>query len=418
MGLPGICIRPNIRKYERTGAVTFNNMIIVHALFLLLFIYLAANVGWFLVVAVAGKFGAFKSYAVAVHKNRIAVIIPSYKEDAIIVDTAEKAAHHNYPSDRFTVVVVADKLQPATVEKLRAIPVRVIEVDANMKSRSVNTALHQLDAAAFDIAVLLDADNIMGADCLEKINDAFTQGCRAVQCHRTAKNQHTPVALLDAISEEININLFRRGPAAMGISPAPIGSGMAFEFALLKQIFSVEHILSNPGEDREIDMQLMKQRIFMHYIDDAYVYDEKVASSGVFEKQRVRWLEAQINHLRRFFDPEMKDAPKTPNYCIKFFQTLLLPRLLLIMVLGLLSFVLVLQWLLHFSLLFPADSWWISLIVLYALVLLLSVPRRFYNMDTMRAVMKVPGLMLAMLRALLRVKTGRKEFLHTPKEFK
>lgn len=393
-------------------------MIIVHAVFLILFVYLAANIGWFLVVALAGRYGAFKSYGVAQTKKRIAVIIPSYKEDAIIVDTAEKAAAHNYPADKFNVVVVADKLQPSTVENLRAIPVQVIEVDANMKSRSVNAAMHQLDPVLYDIAVLLDADNIMGADCLEKINDAFNQGCRAVQCHRTAKNQHTPVALLDAISEEININLFRRGPAAMGISPAPVGSGMAFEFGLLKQIFSVEHILSNPGEDREIDMQLMKQRIFMEYIDDAYVYDEKVASSGVFEKQRVRWLEAQINHLRRFSDEEMKDAPRTANYYIKYFQTLLLPRLMLIMVLALVCFLVGLQWLLHFGLLFPPAPWWLALVFLYALVLILSVPSRFYSMETVKAAMKVPGLMLAMLRALLRVKTGRKEFLHTPKEFK
>jgi len=32
-------------------------------------------------------------------------------------------------------------------------------------------------------------------------------------------------------------------------------------FVLLKQIFSVEHILTNPGEDREIDMQLIKQQM-------------------------------------------------------------------------------------------------------------------------------------------------------------
>jgi len=51
-------------------------------------------------------------------------------------------------------------------------------------------------------------------------------------------------------------------------------------------------------------------------------------------------------------------------------------------------------------------------------VLVLSVPVRFYSTETLKAVMQVPVLMIAMVKALLRVKTGRKEFIHTPKTFK
>lgn len=384
----------------------------------MLFIYLAISIIYLLVIAIAGRFGRLRTYHHNPSKKSIAVIIPSYKEDAIIIDTALQAAAHNYPADKFKVIVVADKLQPETVARLRQIPVMVLEADVSMKSRSVNAALHYPYPNSFDIAVILDADNIMGIDCLEKVNDAFQQGCQAVQCHRTAKNQQTPVALLDAISEEININLFRRGPAVLGISAAPIGSGMAFRFDLLKQIFSVEHILTNPGEDREIDMQLMKQKIFMHFLDDAYVYDEKVADSGVFEKQRVRWLEAQLNHMKRFSDAEMKNAPKTITYFSKFFQTLILPRLLLIMLLGLFFLLVMAQWFVGFTILMPAPIYWLSLMGVYALVLILSVPGRFYTLHTLRAILQVPGLMLAMVKALLKIKAGRKEFLHTPKAFK
>ncbi len=391
---------------------------VIKLLFCLLFIYLAISIIYLLVIAIAGRFGKLPAYHLSVFKKRIAVIIPSYKEDAVIIDTACKAAAHNYPADKYQVIVVADKLQPETIVRLRQIPVTVLEADVSMKSRSVHAALHFLDADNFDIAMILDADNVMDENCLEKINDAFHHGCIAVQCHRTAKNQQTSVALLDAISEEININLFRRGPAVLGISAAPIGSGMAFTFNLLKQIFSVEHILTNPGEDREIDMQLMKHKIFMHFIDDAYVFDEKVSNPAVFEKQRVRWLEAQLNHFKRFFDAEMKDSPKTLTYFVKFFQNLLLPRLLLIMVLGLIFILLAFQWLFSFNIVMPPSIYWFSMIMTYALVLILSVPRRFYAFNTLKAIIQVPVLMIAMLRAILKMKSGRKEFLHTPKVFK
>ena len=393
-------------------------MIIIKILFLLLFIYLAISIAWLLVIAIAGRFGKLRAYKINTAKKRIAVIIPSYKEDAIITDTALKASQHNYPKDKFTVLVVADKLKAETIAQLRSIPVQVLEADVNMKSRSVNAAMHYLNENDFDIAVILDADNIMGDDCLEKINDAFIHGCQAVQCHRTAKNQQTPVALLDAISEEININLFRRGAAVIGVSAAPVGSGMAFSFGLLKQIFSVEHILSNPGEDREIDMQLMKQRIFMHFIDDAWVFDEKVANVGVFEKQRVRWLEAQINHIRRFSDADMKNAPRTTVYWVKYFQNFLLPRLLFIMVLGILFALLLAQLVFSFNILAPQPGWWLMIMIVYAAALAISVPGRFYSAATLKAVVQIPVLMLSMLRAILKIKTGRQEFIHTPKTYK
>lgn len=393
-------------------------MIVLKLLSCLFFVYLAVSIVYLLVIAVAGRFGKLPVYTTSAHKSRIAVIIPSYKEDGVIIDTALKASLHNYPRDRFSVLVVADKLQPETVMQLRSIPVNVLEADVNMKSRSVHAALQYLDENSFDIAMILDADNVMGDGCLEKINHAFQQGCQAVQCHRTAKNQQTAVALLDAISEEININLFRRGPAVAGLSAAPVGSGMAFTFALLKQIFNVEHILTNPGEDREIDMQLMKQHVYMHFIDDVYVYDEKVANAGVFEKQRVRWLEAQLNHIRRFFDADMKNAPRTIVYYAKFCQNLLLPRLLFIMVLALVFLLLVMQWWFSFYVLMPGPGWWLSLLFMYALVLILSVPGRFYSFNTLKAIAHVPLLMIAMVKALLKMKTGRKEFIHTPKTFK
>jgi cellulose synthase/poly-beta-1,6-N-acetylglucosamine synthase-like glycosyltransferase len=393
-------------------------MIVPYILFLLLFIYLAAGTVYLLVIALAGRFGKLRDYSGPVaDKKRIAVIIPSYKEDNIIVHTAQQAAAHHYPGGYFQVLVVADKLQPETVAALRQIPVQVLEVDANMKSRSVNAAFGVLDAGHFDIALILDADNIMEEGCLEKVNAAFVKGAQAIQCHRTAKNQHTAVAVLDAISEEININLFRRGPAVLQLSAAPIGSGMAFEFGLLKSIFSQEHILNNPGEDREIDTYLMKNRVLMAYLDDAYVYDEKVANAGVFEKQRVRWLEAQVNHVKRFFDADMKDCPRTVVYYNKLFQNLLLPRLLFIMVFGLLAALLLLQWWLGARFMYPAPGWWIGLMGGYAAVLFVSVPGRFYNAATFRAILHIPSLMLAMLRALLKIKSGRTEFLHTPKTY-
>ena len=70
-------------------------MIIVKLLLCFLFIYLAVIIIYLLVLAIAGRFGKLPDYQLHDSKKRIAVIIPSYREDDIIVDTACKAAAHN-----------------------------------------------------------------------------------------------------------------------------------------------------------------------------------------------------------------------------------------------------------------------------------------------------------------------------------
>jgi cellulose synthase/poly-beta-1,6-N-acetylglucosamine synthase-like glycosyltransferase len=314
-------------------------------------------------------------------------------------------------------MVIADKLKPATLNILKQMPANVLEVDLNMKSRSLHAALEAMRGSDTEIVMILDADNIMGAGCLEKVNDAFHHGYRAVQCHRTAKNKNTSVAWLDAMSEEININLFRRGPAKIGLSAAPAGSGMAFDFRLICDIFSSEEILQNPGEDREIDLQLMRRKIKMEFIDDALVYDEKVASARVFEKQRVRWLEAQLNHAKRFFHGDMRDAPKTFLYYNKFLQNLLLPRILTLGAFCFFAVMLILQASFRAHLLFLGWPAWVALIGVYLLTLCISIPLAYYSMKTLRALSQMPVLMIAMMRAIAQMKKRRREFLHTPKTF-
>jgi cellulose synthase/poly-beta-1,6-N-acetylglucosamine synthase-like glycosyltransferase len=382
-----------------------------------IFIYFAANSLYLFVIALCGLVMKGKKFDLQNDKYQIAVLIPCLREDRIIQDTARQAKMHDYPDARFTVTVIADKLKPESLNELRQIPVNILEVDLNMKSRSLHAALESPVVAASDIVMILDADNIMAPGCLEKVNAAFYAGFQAIQCHRTAKNKNTAVALLDAMSEEININLFRRGPAVAGLSAAPIGSGMAFKTSLIRDIFSTQEILVNPGEDREIDMQLMQRKIKMEFLDDAFVYDEKVASAGVFEKQRVRWLEAQVNHLRRFFDSDMKKAQKTFLFYNKFFQNLLLPRVLTLVVFCILTATLLVQYFFHLPLLQPSPSIWIAMMVLYFLSLLISIPSSFYSMKTLVALSHVPLLMFSMIRAVLQMKKKRTEFIHTPKSF-
>jgi len=391
----------------------------MHIFTILLFIYLLSTLSYLFILALAGRLGTMTQYNSCSEKARIAVIIPSYKEDRIILDTATQALRHDYPREKFTVTVIADQLQPETILRLKNLPVNVVEVswEKSMKAKSLNAAFGQLPSDHYDLALILDADNIMSPGCLEKINHAFHSGWEVIQCHRTAKNKNNSIAILDAMSEEMNNTIFRRGQRALGLSCALIGSGMAFRFSLLKEIFASPEIQDNPGEDKVVEMQLISKAIRVEYIEDAYVYDEKVQRKEVFEKQRTRWLGTQIENLRPLLTKQMRENADKKIYYLKVLEWLLLPRLLLLALFALLILLCVIDLTTGARLLAPSWGWWIGLMALYSLTLLIAIPSSFYNRHTFKALLKVPVLMFAMLRALLGVKKNRSGFIHTPKEF-
>lgn len=384
-----------------------------------IYIYLFINVVYMFILAIAGRFRPAAPTLIPTERKKIAVLIPSYKEDNIIVDTARKAKQHDYPADRFEVFLAADKLQPETIAQLRAIPVQVLEVqfEIGSKARSLNKLLNWIPDNTYDIGIILDADNVMESGCLEKVNAAFQRGFKAVQCHRMAKNLNTPVAVLDALSEEVNNHFFRQGTRALGLSSSTIGSGMAFEFNKIREIYNKPGILGNPACDREVDFELMKADITIEYLAAARVLDEKVSTKQVYEGQRTRWFESQIIHLRLFFDKKQGHLPKTINFFNKLFLNLIPPRLLFLMLFILLFLMGVISYATGWHFMVPHTNYWMLLIGLFLSAYLIAMPGSFYSRSTVSAFLHLPLLLVSVLKAVLRMNVSRKEFIHTPKSF-
>lgn len=392
---------------------------LVHFFTWIVFIYMAINVLYLFTITVAGKLFKSKTYGKNPQKKRIAVLIPSYKEDEIIINTARQARSHDYDPQFFDVFLAADQLKPETIAALRAIPVNVLEVkfEIGSKARSLNKLLNFIPDGKYEIGIILDADNVMLPGCLEKVNDAFQKGFKAVQVHRIAKNRNTPVAVLDAMSEEINNHFFRKGLRSVGLSSTVIGSGMAFEFDKIKEVYNKPGILGNPACDREVDFEIMKSGVTIEFIEDAYVLDEKVASRGVYEKQRTRWLESQIIHLKLFFDKKQGPVEKNSNYWNKLFLNLIPPRLIFLALFSIVLLTVLIQNIFQTYFLAPSQMWWLILTGVYFLTFVIAIPSSFYNRKTVNALFYVPVLMFTMLKALFKMKVSRKEFLHTPKSF-
>lgn len=387
-------------------------MYLLYVAWLVFLGYIAVTVLFLFVLAVAGRLGRADDPAtgnVPRLFRKIGVLIPAYKEDAVIVESVLTNLRQDYPADHFDLIVIADSLQPSALAKLTALPIRVIEVSfaVSTVSKAINTALAQLPDQAYDIIVVSDADNHMAPDFLSRINGAFEQGWQAVQGHRVAKNTDTSVATLDAISEEINNHIFRKGSRAIGSSASIIGSGMAIETTLMKQ--AMTSLITIGGYDKELEMNIVLSGHTVGYLEQAFIYDEKVASRAVFEHQRTRWIAAQWQFLTGYFRRGMAELLNGRiTGALKIMQAVVLPKVLL---LGLLPVCLALGLLSGNPMLWAVPF---GLLLILCLSLLISVPAYLWKRITLRELMLIPVLMLSFARAVLNIRTAFRRFMHTP----
>lgn len=370
----------------------------------IVFWYFAFSVFYVLALAVAGYFYKGKEFNKSGNK-RIAVFVPGYKEDGVIYFVAEKLSNLDYPKDLFDIIVIADSFKQETLDKLSQLPILLMPVkfEKSSKAKSLNYALETL-TKPYDIAVILDADNVTQPDFLFKINDAIGSGNRVAQAQRVAKNTNTSFAILDACSEAINNHLFRKGPNALGLSSSLIGSGMAFEYALLKDILpKIESVY----EDRELQFELARRGHKITYLDGVLVYDEKIDNSASFQNQRRRWLFAQFETLIHNFIPGhiMLAKGNLNFYNFSVLNNLFLPRIMTLVLLFIIS---VATAILQTNLFI----YWGILFFIFCLTLAISIPAKLYNKNLLVAVFSIPRAFAKMFSALFKLK-GASTFIHT-----
>lgn len=381
------------------------------------FAFFALSTLHVVVLSVAAKFfPRLSAPASRMPLHRIAILIPCYKEDSIIISSIISYAAIDYPAELFTVFLIADSLLPETHVRLKNYPVRVIRAyfDESTVTRSIQLGINTIHAENYDITLICDADNVLAPDFLLKINGAFNAGNLAVQGCRFTKNMNTGIAVLDSMSEIINNHLYRKGCYALGLSSALIGSGMAFSTRLLHQCMQENHSLN--GYDRELQLLLSERGVRIAYLESAVCYDEKISNSPAFENQRKRWVASQFTNLNTHFKKAFTMLGKKGGLNYFHFAVIMnifLNRILNLGLLFLLSIVSFLAWtfLKQVNLLNPA--FWIMLFILYGSALMLAIPSQFLNLRLLQAVLDLPRTFLSMAALLFRTGEARKKFMHT-----
>ena len=378
----------------------------LHIIDYILFILASLSTAYLLLFAIASKLKRRKQCPETEKRHRFIVLFPAYKEDRVIVQAVRNFLQQEYPAELYEIVVVSDHMQPETNEALGKLPIKLLEADYtdSSKAKALSLAMKATTGTPCDMVVIMDADNTTSSTFLQELNKAYAAGMKAIQAHRIAKSLNTDVALLDAVSEEINNSIFRSGHVAAGLSSALIGSGMAIDAAWFRKNVNK---LQTAGEDKEMEALLLKQGIRIGYLDHVYVEDEKTQKKEAIRSQRKRWLAAQFGSLKHTL-PNLIPALLKGNveYADKIIQWMLPPRIILLAGILFLS-VLTLIIEPYISL-----KWW-SLFLTLLFALGIAIPGYLANKRLLRALIQVPSLALIMIGNLFKLKGVNRKFIHT-----
>lgn len=381
---------------------------VVHIADIIIWCAMAFSVGYILFFAIISTLRKREVQTVHAGKDplsRFLVIYPAYHEDRVIVNSVNKFLQQTYSKDHYDLVVVSDHQSESTNHILSQLPITLLRpvFERSSKAQALQYAISNM-GEEYDYVVILDADNIVTPDYLHRLGMVCSQGHQAIQCHRQAKNSDNEISQLDGISEEINNSIFRKAHNTIGLSSALIGSGMCFSYRwFADNVFQ----LSTAGEDREIEKLLLEQGIFIKYVEDIPVFDEKVGCEENFQRQRQRWMSAQLQSL-------ISMASGLPsailsfnvNYIDKTIQQMLIPRSMLIVgtfAISIIVSIISIAW---------SVKWW-TLTLLTAIAIFLAIPPRMRSGSLCRLLTYMPRLTWKMLKTLRHIDSKNREFLHT-----
>lgn len=333
-------------------------------------------------------------------ENRFIILIPSYKGGKSLERTVKSILGQSYPQRLFDVTVIADHEDEMTLFHLAQQPITLLtpSFEKSSTTKSLQLAINNLPQfKIYDTVLILEAGDVVENEFLESMNDAYeSAGTKAIQAHKLSLNRDTTSARLEAVFEEINNSIFRRGHITIGLSSAFASSGMVFDFNWFK-----EHILAAnlTWEDKMLEAQLLREHIYVDYFDKIHVYNEKVRKAEEFNRQHRNYILTHIRTVLRNFR-HMPIALFNRQYDLldKIIQWTLLPRMVMMAII------------IFMSVVCPAISiaaafkWW-GLIAVILFIFALGTPDYLVDDKWDSTFMKLPVIVFSSL--LEKFKIGR-----------
>jgi cellulose synthase/poly-beta-1,6-N-acetylglucosamine synthase-like glycosyltransferase/spore germination protein YaaH/peptidoglycan/xylan/chitin deacetylase (PgdA/CDA1 family) len=240
---------------------------------------------------------------VASYKPKVAVLIPAYNEEKVIVRTVRAALNSDYPDIR--VIVIDDGSRDRTLEVARDAFVKeettgrvLILTKPNAgKAEALNYGIeHILDAELF---VGIDADTIIARDAISHLVPHFVNPkVGAIAGNAKVGNRVNLWTRWQALEYITSQNFERRALDVLGAVSVVPGAIGAWRVSAVREAGGYQ--IDTVAEDADLTMALLRRGYRVEYEDMALAYTEAPTNANGLMRQRFRWsfgiLQAVYKH--------------------------------------------------------------------------------------------------------------------------
>jgi peptidoglycan-N-acetylglucosamine deacetylase len=258
---------------------------------------------------------------------QVAVLIPAYNEEKVIVRTIRSVLNSDYPHLR--VIVIDDGSADRTSEVSRAAypeeiaagKLTVMKIPNGGKAEALNHAVRELTE---DFYVGIDADTVIAADAVSRLVCHFAdQEIGAVAGNAKVGNRINLWTRWQALEYITSQNFERRALDLFDVVTVVPGAIGAWRTSAVLQAGG--YPVNTVAEDADLTMNLLEQGYKVIYEDRALAFTEAPANARGLMRQRFRWsfgtLQAIYKHQRAFLKNKAMGLFALPNILI--FQILL-----------------------------------------------------------------------------------------------
>ncbi len=297
------------------------------------------------ICAVIDRFRKRKNYATPDYAPRVAVLIPAYNEEKVIVRTIRSVMMSNYKN--LHIIVIDDGSTDKTYEVARSAYRADIESGRLMvltkpnagKAEALNFALQHFDE---EIYVGIDADTVIAHDAITRLVPLFANPkIGAVAGNAKVGNRVNLWTRWQALEYITSQNFERRALDLFDVVPVVPGAIGAWRTAPVK---AGDGYHSNTvAEDADLTMNLLEQGYSVIYEDQALAFTEAPVTADGLIRQRFRWsfgiLQAVWKHRGAITKNRAMGLFALPNILIfQIFLPLVSPLIDLMFVAGIIHY--------------------------------------------------------------------------------
>jgi peptidoglycan-N-acetylglucosamine deacetylase len=257
----------------------------------------------------------------------VAVLVPSYNEEKVIVRTIRSVLNSDYENIR--VIVIDDGSNDRTAEvareayeaEIRARRVTVLEKPNGGKAAALNFALNLIDEEFY---VGIDADTVIAADAISKLMPHFEDPeIGAVAGNAKVGNRVNLWTRWQALEYITSQNFERRALDLFHVVTVVPGAIGAWRTDAVKKAGC--YPVNTVAEDADLTMSLLEQGFKVVYEDRSLAFTEAPIDAKGLMRQRFRWsfgtLQAVWKHRAAFLRNKAMGFFALPNILV--FQMLL-----------------------------------------------------------------------------------------------